>query len=148
MPARSIPRPSQEGLTSPEQIHQWLTYLCLNSTSRGIGGHEFREAVDSWGLGTKNLSSQAVADELRGHLRARYRPHGQRTLAGDAGLAKLQLLGLTPEAMVQPRAIRRQLASQAMGHVLNTFQRRYERALLRDVADDVWGLLAPIGKDA
>jgi hypothetical protein len=45
---------------------------------------------------------------------------------------------LSPAALAQPRAIRRQLAADAMGMALDTFQRKAEDLLLADVANDMW----------
>lgn len=139
MPARSIERPSDTPLTSSAEVMQWLEFLCLNSSCRGLGGHELADspiaplASNKLGLGHDGASN------IREFLRAKYaRKPGEPTSGFDVSTAKLHLIGLTPSTEVQGRALRRELAANAMAQSTDSFQKRDERLLLADVAADIW----------
>ncbi len=145
MAARVIPRPAGPTLTSPEDIFDWLRYLCLNSDCRGLGGFELARCPELLSLticdsdAAESDNPQQRAERLRRWLRNRYQPSAnpaEQPAASDRAI--LLLLGLLPVATVQPRVERRRLAAQALGMTLDTFQRRYEPRLLMDVADELW----------
>lgn len=141
MGARCIPRPSSGTPTDANDVYAWLVYMCVNSDCRGVGGHE---------LTTTALVSMRLVDGLTGSANRQERARALRDLlvasyasrpdtdVVPADRAIAHLLGLLPRSARQPRPIRRQLAADAMGMTLDTFQRRYEKRLLRDVADELW----------
>lgn len=145
MGARAIPMPPQVLPTSTDEVLEWLVFLCLSSRSRGLGGHELAqcEGLLSLRFLTKGSRSapDAAAATLRGLLRAAYSPQrsGER-IEGDPDAAVAHLLGLSVIAYKQPRPLRRKLAAEAAGMNIDTFQRHYELALLRDVAHELWRL--------
>lgn len=145
MGARKIPRPETGAPTSPDELFEWLRYLCLNSDCRGLGGWELTQCPELLAFkicqGDVDTDDPAVrAHNLREILRDLLHPHERDPLIGDPTLATVHLLGLSQAGMQQPRAIRRQLAADAAGMALDTFQRRYEGALLCDVANELWGM--------
>lgn len=148
MGARSIPRPDTGIPNSPEDIFRWLEYLCLSSSCRGLAGHELSQCDDLLNLrwlteATNNGGPALRADALRKHLRQHFALQGAEPGVQDDARsqhhrATLHLLGLSNVAYAQSRPERRRLAAEALGLVLDTFQKRYEGALLRDVAEELW----------
>jgi hypothetical protein len=115
----------------------WLRFLCLNSECRGLGGHELigTELLNLTLIARRGAGTPASqADVLRAVI------HGILREENDANLATLHLLGMTPAMARQPRPLRRQAAADIYGQPLDTFQKRYELLLLRDVAETLWGL--------
>ena len=142
MPARSFKQPPNAEPHGPDDLFTWFVYLCLNSDCRGLGGYELALCSGLLSLGvlrrvTKDKSAQSRAYALRRLLERLLTTRCAQTKS-PALLATLHLMGLTPAAAGMPRPIRRKLAADTMGMALDTFQRRYERRLLRDAADELW----------
>lgn len=143
MGTRKIPRPKTGVPNSPDEIFLWLEYLCLDSDCRGLGGYELVACPELLGLSvlappTKVDGLELRAKRLRGLLSESCLDDGLDEISGPAE-ATLALLGLTSSSARQPRAARRRLAADAMSLALDTFQKRYERRLLRDAAHELWG---------
>lgn len=152
MGARRIPRPAAGRPGSPEAVFEWLEYLCLSSDCRGVGGYELAESELVRLEGLRPLadgdSDQARADALRSLLRSVCSGAVADAATMDADRATLCLLGLTPATFKRPRATRRAEAAAAMGMATDTFQKRYERKLLLDVAHEVWRVGATTSRTA
>lgn len=134
-------RPSDSPPGSVEDVEAWLRYLCVNSTCRGLGGHELAEAPLVKLPALEDEVGPIAADRIRTYLRSHYRDPEM----GDAGQAKLNLLGLTASSMTQSRAVRRRRTAEQLSIPLDTFQHganSTEALLLRDVAADLWGQFA------
>jgi len=82
-------------------------------------------------------NAQELAGALRDLIRDTY-GSGRGIASGSSDDAILHLLGLSTLAARQPRPLRRALAARAMEMNLDTFQKRYEQLLLREVADELW----------
>lgn len=138
MGSRRLPRPPSRAIRSSDEVLEWLQFLCLNSDCRGLGGHELLGCHELLGL-TLVTAMGAVtpferARTLRNVIKAAVPPDD------EPSLATLELLGLTQSTTRQPRPVRRRLAAETYGLPLNTFQKRYELLLLRDLAEVIWGL--------
>jgi hypothetical protein len=138
MGARRLPRPPSVSICSSDEILEWLRYLCINSECRGLGGHEL---IDCKQLLDLDLITVRGGDTPHKRAQVLRETIKQALPSGDGpDIATLQLLGLTPSSSRQPRPFRRKLAADSLGMVLNTFEKRYESLLLRDVAEVLWGL--------
>lgn len=138
MPARSIPRPASTPPIDSAAVLTWLEYLTISSSCRGLRGHELSRADGL--LGLTFLEGEGGPGRRAGVLRGLIHAEFQRDVWGSGGAASLQLLGLTRESALQPRATRRYLAWRAYETELSqsAFQKSYERLLLMDVADFIW----------
>ncbi len=134
MPAGKLHRPSEAPVTTGEEAYQWLRYLCVNSTCRGIGGHELVETplADIPLAPTPALGAEQVRDALR--VRYLHPAYGKQH---PTDKAKLHLLGLSIAGHLAPRATRRNYAAEEVNIALDTFRRFDEGLLLRDVAYDL-----------
>jgi hypothetical protein len=145
MGARRIPRPNTGIPSSPDQLFQWLEYLCLSSESRGLAGYELAQCTEFLAMTLLDRFSEEPGCEsraytLRAILRTIYTGDDSGSAMSDPGEATLMLMGLTPTTLKQPRPARRRQAADAMGMPLDTFQKGYERRLLLDAAYELWRL--------
>lgn len=150
MGARRIPRPQTGIPASPDDVLKWLEFLTLSSDSRGLAGYELAEctellAMNFLGRFSGEVSCEGRARTLRSVLVVIL---NDESAASGPDKATLMLLGLTPSTTKQPRSVRRQRAANTLELVLDTFQKTYERKLLRDVAHEIWRLEIEVSRTA
>jgi len=137
MGARNLPRPQTGTPTTPAEVVEWLRYLCLNGTCRGLGGHELSACPELIRMDVvlRRARREGVvpADAFRSIVRERF------PLSVDGELVPHHraiwcLLGMTSATIGGGRAFRRAQAASALGVPIDTFQKRLEKLLLYDVA--------------
>ncbi len=144
--ARRRPKPLTGTPSSIDDVEDWLAYLCLNTTGRGLDGSELLDCpdllalhlLDSYAVVPDSQTSRAAA--LRQLLRERFDAPTDRFHPPDPNLATQHLLGLSHSTSRQPRSRRRELCAYALGLNVDTSQRRHEEPLLRDAAEFIWEL--------
>ena len=144
MGARRRPKPSTGTPASVDQVYEWLLFLCLNTKGRGLGGSELLDCPELLAmrcLATRaaipnSLTSRAAA--IRQLLAERFPIPTDRYRPPEPNLATRHLLGLSPASERQARPRRRELCADALGLLLDTSQKHYERTLLWDAAEILW----------
>lgn len=147
MAGRRRARPPDKPITSTEDLIGWLDYLCLSSDSLGLHS---ATVAQSGPLISMRLVDRATdspnhwrrASALRAELARIVRENFDRYQHSGVQMgpapALEALLGLVPHLASTPAASRRAAAADAFGQRKDTFQRRSEQALLRDLAGAWW----------